>query len=361
MLSSGTSTAPGLAFSTETNSGLYRAGAGDVRMQVGATQTQKWAASGVTFPVAVTSQTSLTATTATTNGNALACTGNGTGSGLAATGGATSGVGLTATGGAPNGRGITATGTGTGDGVWGVGSHGVVGTGTTYEGVYGNGFGTYPGGNFFGGSTSGAGVTGYGGAPNGGGGILQGTGTGDGLVVTGFHGVYATGTSYEGVQGIGASGQAGGLFQPGTAATASTRQTAINSWNGDVTFGNVTNPASNAAVANSLTPKNIIKLWANISTNGAGGVTLNDGYNVNGISLCGTNSDDVCVAPVAGAYFANTAYACTVTVQDDGLFGTVNTLNTSLFHVRLWTGGGGTQSALHAFARTFFVMCVGAQ
>lgn len=48
-LYAGTVSAPGLAFSSETSSGLYRAGAGDVRMSMGGTAVQQWTATGVSL------------------------------------------------------------------------------------------------------------------------------------------------------------------------------------------------------------------------------------------------------------------------------------------------------------------------
>lgn len=60
-LSSGTVSAPGLTFSAEPASGLYRAGTGDLRLSVASTDVEKYAASGVTIPgtLAVTGNATL--------------------------------------------------------------------------------------------------------------------------------------------------------------------------------------------------------------------------------------------------------------------------------------------------------------
>lgn len=92
-LSNGTSGAPALTWLSEPASGLYRAGAGDVRLQMQTVQTQRWTASGVVFPVGVTTQAGLTATST-----------------------ATSGVAASFTGGAPDGLALSAVGVGAGAG-----------------------------------------------------------------------------------------------------------------------------------------------------------------------------------------------------------------------------------------------------
>jgi hypothetical protein len=96
---SGTSVAPGLTWSAETNSGIYRAAATDFRQQVSGATVEKWTPSGVTLPLGAT------ATQSQTNLAALIATGNGTGNGILATGGTTNGVGVVGIGGASNGVG----------------------------------------------------------------------------------------------------------------------------------------------------------------------------------------------------------------------------------------------------------------
>lgn len=119
----GSSTAPGLAFNAEPNSGIYRAGTNDVRLQVGGITTLQWLPTGLVAPLG------LTATQSQSNTVALQGTGNGTasgikgiggtsnGAGLEGTGGGSSGAGVVATGGGSNGFGIVATGAGPSAGV----------------------------------------------------------------------------------------------------------------------------------------------------------------------------------------------------------------------------------------------------
>jgi hypothetical protein len=89
-LSNGTSGAPALTFASEPASGLYRPGAGEVRIVVQTVTTMRHTASGVTLPVAVTAQAGVTATTTATSGTAITATGGGpSGTGLVAIGGGT--------------------------------------------------------------------------------------------------------------------------------------------------------------------------------------------------------------------------------------------------------------------------------
>lgn len=50
----GSSTQPAVTFANDPDSGLYRAGAGDVRMQINASQAQQWTATGTTIPGTLT-------------------------------------------------------------------------------------------------------------------------------------------------------------------------------------------------------------------------------------------------------------------------------------------------------------------
>lgn len=177
-------------------------------------------------------------TTGTTITGTLAVSGATT---LSAALSGTSGVftsGATVTTGVSNGAGITTTGNGTAGGV-----------------------------NATGGATSGPGVSGTGGAPNGYGGSFVGTGIG------------------VGVEGQGGTGGAGGLFRPGTAATATVRQKAVEANNGDLTFSGVVNPNSNVAFANTLAAMNTPKAWALVSINGSGAVALDGGFNITSVAI----------------------------------------------------------------------------
>lgn len=54
-LPDGSASAPALTFTSDPDTGLYRAGSNDVRMQVDGTQAQKWTTSGVEFPGTIAS------------------------------------------------------------------------------------------------------------------------------------------------------------------------------------------------------------------------------------------------------------------------------------------------------------------
>lgn len=73
----------------------------------------------------------------------------------------------------------------------------------------------------------------------------------------------------------------------GTAATASTPQTALALTNGYLSLDGVTAPNSNVAVKNALTPKNICKVTASVQATGTGSVILNDGFNAASVALSG--------------------------------------------------------------------------
>jgi hypothetical protein len=66
-LSDGSSSLPGLTFGSETNTGLYRAGTGDIRVQVASTQVARFQTSGTTLGVTTTA--ALTSDAHTVNGN----------------------------------------------------------------------------------------------------------------------------------------------------------------------------------------------------------------------------------------------------------------------------------------------------
>lgn len=311
-LSAGTSSAPALTFSAEPTSGLYRAGAGDTRMQVQTVQTQKWTASAVTFPVAVVTQAGVTATTSVSNGAALTGTGTGSGAGASGTGGASSGAGLTGTGGASNGNGVVGQGTGTGSGI--------SGTGGTTSG---------PGGTFVGGAPNGPGVAGF------------GTGTGVGGAFTG------AGTA------------AGASVANGTAATGGTRQTALIVSNGDVSLSGVTNPTSTTAVSKTLTPKNLVSVWALATTNGAGAVAVGDGFNLTSAAV--TAGANGFVRFTFASAFASANYACTATADAGDRFLTIKAQTTTTVDVQAYDVSFGGVLDPSTTAVVVHLHCVGAQ
>jgi hypothetical protein len=234
----GTSALPAYAFTSETTIGLYRAGAADVRMSSNGTDLQKWTATSVLMYQALTAEKGLTVTNSTSNGAGTTSTGNGTGAGFVGTGGAT-GNGGTFTGGATSGAGVVATAS-AGN------SNGVTATG----------------------QGTGAGVSATGGA------------TGDGVRAVGgggsASGIYATG----GGTGV------GGYFEAGTASTASEPTIAITAKSGHILL-DATAPNKDEAFTNTLTPLNIPKAWAKITTNATTTPTVNAGFNVGAAAASG--------------------------------------------------------------------------
>ena len=302
-LSAGTAAAPGLTWSLDPDSGLYRVSAGTVGLSTDATQVQRWDTTGTTlsvpvscspgacsFPTGVSSSAASTfsagLTATTTGANAITTTGNGGGSGVVATGGSTSGPAIVATGGAPNGYGIRAFGTGTGWGVEGIG-----------------------------------------------------------------------GTSSSAAQGT------GGIFSPGTAATATTRTNSVVAYQGDLLFSAVTNPNSNVGLSNTLTPKNVVKAWARLVTTGGGStaVTVADGFNVTGATASGTS-----LTVTFASAFTGTDYGIFVTPSTSVLAcsGTYNTTSSALVSCRDISGAALPFPFFDFQAgasRTVYVMAIGAQ
>ena len=125
--SDGNQGAPGVGFTNEPASGLYRNATGDVRVSVRGAWIQSWLATGSNI------STGLTVTQGQLNATGLNVTGNGTGIGAITTGGSSSAAGSYSVGGAPNGVGSQAAGSGTASGVVGTGGSssgiGVQGTG----------------------------------------------------------------------------------------------------------------------------------------------------------------------------------------------------------------------------------------
>lgn len=236
----GSTLQPSLTFAADPDTGVYRAGSNDVRLQVDSGEVARFSTSGMTVPVG------------------LSATGQSAGAGLFGTGGGVSGAGVSGVGGGPNGKGMEGLGTGTG-----------------------------AGGSFTGGA-SGIGVLGFAGGGNTNGMFGQGAGTG------------------AGVGGTGGTTGPGGQFVPGTAATATTPRNAIEAASGNLAFTPAVNPNSNVAFANTLTPKNIPKAWATLTTTGGGStaVTVTDAFNV-ASAACDTTSIGITFASA----FSSTNYA----------------------------------------------------
>jgi hypothetical protein len=234
------------------------------------------------------------------NATALTLTGKGNEPGISSTGGATSASGGVFTGGAPNGNGLNGIGTGTGWGLSAIG--GATGGGVRGEGqgggigVVGVGEGAAAGVSGTGGLT-GNGVAGQGGGTSGYGVYGHGTATDPGVRGEGGHndgsGVEGIGgpTDGVGVKGTGTGDGQGGLFTAGANGAAlnlAVQSTPTAFANGDVW---VQTEDAFARINGKTRQLGAVKAWANVTTDGAGGATVNDGYNVASATIVGNTCE----------------------------------------------------------------------
>jgi hypothetical protein len=340
-LHDGTSASPGAQFSSEGGSGLYRAATNDVRMQVGGLFTQKWSVDGGYFPIGAWA----VGNNATSNNNG--------GPGLLGTGGLLSGtgkpgMGVKGIGAIDGGVGVIGLGAGgidthilaTGVGGYFGGSLSIDtsapgGTDISNSGVYaiGGPHITGNGGVFVGGSAptgAGRGVLAYGGTPT--------SGNNNGAAGGTFIGGLASGSGAGGVgvsaQGGLASTAVGGYFASGTAATATVSQDAIEAANGALKLSG-TNPNSDVAFTNRLTGKSTVKSWGKVSTNGAGSVSVSDGFNITSVSVSATATTVTMASAMSSTNYiavatlqAATAYVCNTAISSTTVF-TIICFNTS--------------------------------
>ncbi len=247
-LASGTVGTPGLNFSADTDTGLYRIGSNNVGLSLGGT---KYIDFSTTTPLAVTGAATISA-------------------GLTVTQSTSATAGITSTGGATSGNGGTFTGTGSGKG-----------------------------GAFTGGLT-GIGVTGTGGATSGRGGEFTGGATGaEGLACTATgdnHGETCTGsTTGSGGNFVGGATGSGVTATAGGTPTADTNtRYAYRAIGGHYQAGGG-NPTSTVAFSNALTPSNIIKAWGKVASDGVGGATVTAGFNITSVACGGTGNDSFVV------------------------------------------------------------------
>lgn len=355
--SSGTAAAPGLTFSADQDTGLYRVSAGTVGMSADGTQVQRWVSGSTT----ITGSMSVSGST-TWGGGIVVTTTTGGGTGVTSTGGASGGTGVVANGGTGNSTGLLATGTGSGSGVNATGG-GTSGYGGAFTGgapngpaIFATGDGTGAGISATGGDSSGAGGSFTGGASNGNGLVSQGTGTGDGIQATGGN------SSGEGVKGTGGTDGAGGYFISGTAATGGTRKTAVLVEAGDIVFTSTANPSITTGISNSVTPKNVVKAWARISMSGPGSVTVDNGFNISSAAFGGTGADFVRI--VFASAFTDTTFACTVsggTTSGPYLWVAVP-VSTTQVDVGAYTDASTRVAMDSTFTNVSFnVICMGAQ
>jgi hypothetical protein len=343
----GSAPLPAYAFTADNSSGMYLAAASDLRFVTNSTDRLRLTNTGVYILATVVSP--LTVSTATTNTAGVTSTGNGTGAGVVATAGTASGAGgviglakgAASTGGTALGLGGLFVGEGqtsvpsisTAAGAYGVGGP------SNSVGNGGNGI-VGAGGSPTVSGTGGAGVVGLGGAPTAGGGS-----GGNGLVGIGGAGNGA-GAGGIGVMGTGGAGAAGGSFANGTAATASTRRTAIAATNGDISLDGVAAPTGTVAIKNVLTPKNFDKVTVSVrTTNGSGTIVIDDSFNVASVSATST----YLLITFAQA-FATTAYTVTATSGDQvstPMIAFWNTKATTSVRIAFWQVSGGAMTSIN--------------
>ena len=302
-LVSGNAGAPGLTFSSEATSGLYRAGANDIRLSIDSTAVQQW--------TDVENKVTADATITGLGSNASALTVNGTGgqAGLAVTAG--------------TGNGVTSTGVGNGWGgsfAGGVDGGGAIvtggGAGRGIEAYGGNktGTGVYAQGGSAAGLEGGTGVRGVGGAGGGNGGA-------GGLF-------YAGAGEAVGVFGIGSGTGAGGYFTAGTSSTGATRTSAATVSGGDIVFLSNTAPTVTTALTNRLTASAIPKAWG-VVDDGVTTPVLTAGMNVASISCTTATTTVTFASAMADANYVvmlSTGFSetiCHSTAKTTGSFGVI--------------------------------------
>lgn len=252
--------------------------------------------------------------------------------GVGGTGVTSNGEGVRGEGGGTNGVGVKGLGVGVGTGVQGFSSGA---TGTPFNDVGGAFFGTNVG--------------------------LYASGVG-----TGKTGAYIVGSASGNSRGIEALsvGTAEALLAQNFAGVTS--QTAIRS-EGYVTVAS-SDPAAGTGFTDTVTAKNVTKMWADITVpTAAGNCTLNDGFNV---GTPGVNSSGVVSIPIVDD-MATGNYCVSITNQDNGGTGDwfwyviTKTANSVSVGVNSWNGSaiaaqpiGGQPSAV---AGRFMIQITGAQ
>jgi hypothetical protein len=310
----GSAALPTYAWASDPGSGFWLPSTGMVRLTSSAATLQQWTTTGVTINPATTLGSTLAVAGATTLSSTLAVTGNATIDGNTTLGNA-------------------------------------VGDTTTISGP----------------TTVGAALAATGAVTSNAGGecFLAQPGSADHAYV-GFYARTATPTTRTGFVGFGSASAtnlvlgnliAGGNINiiPGTGA-----QVLVE---GNVRFNSVSNPASTTAFANAITPTNIVKAWAKITTTGTGLATVNGGFNVSGVTVSGST-----MTVTFAQSFANASYGVHAIMQSfSGVVnvgaqaaGTVNIHADELtFDVGGEATGGPTNFATSV--RTIYITCIGAQ
>lgn len=88
----------------------------------------------------------------------------------------------------------------------------------------------------------------------------------------------------KGIVSSGGGTGVGGQFSNGTAATGSTPQNAVVLANGNLSLAGA-EPNATVGFTDTVTPMNVVKAWAYINSDGAGNVSITDGFNVTSVSV----------------------------------------------------------------------------
>lgn len=158
-------------------------------------------------------------------------------------------------------------------------------------------------------------------------------------------------------------GSAGFKAASATAATASAPTAApFALTNCNLSLDGVATPTSTVAVKNAVTPSNIPKAWATISTSG-GVATVTSGFNIASASVSGGT-----LTVVFAQQFANTTYSVVATFQSIYGLASVGTKTTSqctilAIDISNASGGNATSNTVNfgASAYTIHIMCMGVQ
>ncbi len=154
----------------------------------------------------------------------------------------------------------------------------------------------------------------------------------------------------------GGSGGAGVIGIAGTAASGGTRQTAVAAQQGDLTFTSVVDVTSTTSLTNTLTPKNVVKAWAYITTTGGGAIAVSDAFNITSVGL---SSGEILVTFAGDFALAN--FACTVTGESDVSFVSVHDRTTGSIKIRRTDYLAGPVSYAIAPGDSVSIICMGAQ
>ncbi len=115
--------------------------------------------------------------------------------------------------------------------------------------------------------------------------------------------------------------------------------------------------ATGTVVANSLYEKNIIKCWAKLTSDAAGGVTINDGFNLTSATITGSNMLVTIQTDLANANYA-IGVSCMDGVNDTAV---ISAEAAGSFQISVFDADSGTQATLNNTAKQVSVIVVGEQ